>query len=165
MRKKRRRCKSTRSITIYNVKAKDEEAYTFVMESLFSTITNANFDKQHFLKKINQAIEIRDRIKENVTIDNKHDAATWHSSDEEEILKKATQVGFLAIENEDIRSLQSLLIFGLKGIAAYADHAYVLGEKDEDIFKFMTEALVATTKDLSIMPMFLEKKMKISSNS
>ena len=139
-----------KGISIYNVKAKDEEAYTFVMESLFSTITNANFDKQHFLKKINQAIEIRDRIKENVTIDNTHDAATWHSSDEEEILKKATQVGVLATENEDIRSLQSLLIYGLKGMAAYADHAYVLGEKDEGIFNFMTEALVATTKELSV---------------
>jgi hydroxylamine reductase len=107
-----------KGISIYNVKAKDEEAYTFVMESLFSTITNANFDKQHFLKKINQAIEIRDRIKENVTINNLHDAVTWHSSDEEEILKKATQVGVLATENEDIRSLQSLLVYGLKGIAA-----------------------------------------------
>jgi len=139
-----------KGISIYNVKAKDEEAYTFVMESLFATITNANFDKQYFLNKIKQAIEIRDRIKENVIINNPHDAATWHSSDEEEILKKATQVGILATENEDIRSLQSLLIYGVKGMAAYAHHAYVLGEKDEEIFKFMTEALVATTKDLSV---------------
>ena len=63
---------------------------------------------------------------------------------------KAKSVGVIATENEDVRSLRELLIIGLKGIAAYADHAAVLGFKKEDIYDFLTEALASTTKDLSV---------------
>jgi hydroxylamine reductase len=64
--------------------------------------------------------------------------------------QKAKSVGVLATENEDVRSLRELLVIGLKGIAAYADHAAVLGFEKEDIYDFLTEALASTTKDLSV---------------
>ena len=71
------------------------------------------------------------------------DAVTWNGS-EEEYEVKATSIGILSIEDEDIRSLRELLVYGLKGMAAYAKHAYQLGYKNEDIFDFMEKTLAAT---------------------
>jgi len=79
-----------------------------------------------------------------------HDAALWYSDDESEFREKAKNVGVLSTENEDVRSLRELLIIGLKGIAAYADHAAILGHEQNDIYEFIMEALASTTKDLSI---------------
>ncbi len=79
-----------------------------------------------------------------------HDSATWFSDDVEEFHKKAAEVGILAIENVDVRSLRMLLIYGVKGISAYAEHAAVLGFEDDRIYDFIREALIATTKDLSV---------------
>jgi len=74
----------------------------------------------------------------------------WFSDDTAEFAKKAAEVGILSIENVDVRSLRMLLIYGVKGIAAYAEHAAVLGLEDEKIYNFLMEALVSTTKDLSV---------------
>ena len=144
-----------RGISICNIKARqqgknNEETDKLIMEGLFSTITNANFDKNYFIEKIQEAIKLREKIKESTPIDSKHDAVSWQSDNEEEILKKAEKIGILSTENEDIRSLRWLLIYGVKGMAAYSHHAYVLGVKDEEIFKFMEEVLAATTKELSV---------------
>ncbi|MGD2014923.1 MAG: hydroxylamine reductase, partial [Desulfobacterales bacterium] len=79
-----------------------------------------------------------------------HHSATWISDDVAEFQEKAKSVGILATENEDVRSLRELLIIGVKGIAAYADHAAVLGLEKDDIYDFFMEALASTTKDLSV---------------
>jgi len=139
-----------KGISIYNKKANDKQAYIFIMESLFSTITNANFDKKYFINKIKQAIKIRDQLKDKTKIKNTHDSATWKYIKEEDIIKKSSEVGILKTENDDIRSLHSLLIYGLKGMAAYAHHAYILGNEDEEIYEFITDALIATTKEYSV---------------
>lgn len=147
-----------KGISICTTKAREagivyEEADRFIMEGLFSTITNVNFDKNYFVEKIKQGLILRDQIKERLLKEgveignNLHDSAVWTSDSVDEFEKKAEKVGILATENEDIRSLRELLTYGVKGMAAYAEHAYVLGYKDENIFAFMQKALAATTDD------------------
>ncbi len=142
-----------------SVGKKDTEADLFVIEALFSTITNANFDPEDMVNFINKAVQLRDKVKsvflnaykEKNGSDFSGDipqAASWVPSDgKAEYLDKAPSVGVLSQENEDIRSLRELLTYGIKGISAYADHAYVLNEKSEDIFSFIHEGLAATTDD------------------
>ncbi len=127
----------------------------FVFDGLFSTITNANFDKKSFVKRINDALELRSElhqkcVESSVSLpSNLPDFAAWSGSTEEDFEAKATEVGVLSTENEDIRSLRELIIYGVKGLAAYAEHAWNLGHKKEEIYAFMQRALVATTEDLS----------------
>lgn len=126
----------------------------FLMESLFMTITNANFDKDRFFAKIKEALRLRDQLKETlvekgVELTDLEDAATFSVNSEDEIVFKANsaEVGVLATENEDIRSLRELITYGLKGMAAYCEHASNLGYEDEEIGKFMRRALAATLDD------------------
>ena len=121
----------------------------FIMESLFMTITNANFDKDRFVTRIKEAFVLRDTLAVATGITADCECMTWKGNTVEEMEAKATTVGVLATENEDVRSLRELLIYGLKGMAAYAEHAVNLGFDDADIHAFMQEALVATTKELS----------------
>jgi hydroxylamine reductase len=119
----------------------------FIVNGLFSTITNVNFDKQYFLNKIGEALELRNEIKKDITLNMKNDAIDWYSKNEEEIMEKAKQVGVMRTKNEDIRSLKELLTYGLKGMSAYYHHAYILGEEDNEITNFIQEALSATLED------------------
>ncbi len=125
----------------------------FIVESLFTTITNANFDKVVFVKRIQDALALREEIKAALVANgveipaDLHESATWTASTEAEFDAKATSVGVLATENEDVRSLRELIIYGLKGMAAYAEHAMNLGYEDLTIAAFAEEALVATTND------------------
>lgn len=129
-------------------------ANDFIIEGLFSTITNVNFDKAYFLKKIQEAINLREKIKQKISIPPTNDAITWSASDEQEILQKAKEVSILQTENEDIRSLKELLTYGLKGMAAYYYHATILNEKNEEIETFLEEGLAATLQDLSTDDLF-----------
>ncbi|CAA7599649.1 hydroxylamine reductase [Acididesulfobacillus acetoxydans] len=125
----------------------------FVMESLFATITNANFDKQVFIDRVREGLKIREGLKEDIVKaggripENPHDSAVWYADTAAEFEVKAAQVGVLTTANEDVRSLRELLIYGLKGMAAYAEHALTLGYNDDGIFRFMLKALAATTDD------------------
>ncbi len=124
----------------------------FIAESFFSTITNANFDRNFFIKTINKAIELREMLKKKVAefgMEVKfadHDAATFTVTNEN-IDAKAATVGVLTTENEDVRSLRELLIYGLKGMAAYIDHADRLGKTNKEIVMFMEKALISTLDD------------------
>ncbi len=122
----------------------------FIVESLFSTITNANFDRNFFIKQIKAGIEIRETIKgflkdQEIQFGD-HDAATFTITDED-IDAKAATVGILTTENEDVRSLRELTIYGIKGIAAYYDHAARLNKKQKELIMFMEKAFVATIDD------------------
>ncbi len=143
-----------KGISIWGEKADgvDAQAGRFIMEALFATITNANFDDDRFVALIDEAQVIRDGLKAKVggSDEGMHDAATWSGSGKEVYLEKAKSVGVLATENEDVRSLRELVIYGLKGLAAYTEHAAILNYEDEDIYAFAMEALAATTKDLSV---------------
>ncbi len=126
-----------------------EKINQFIIEGLFSTITNANFDRDHFINKINEAVSLRDQVQEKLGLDkvNLHDSQLWSATTAEEIETKATRVGVLSTEDEDVRSLRELIVYGLKGLAAYADHALVLGYKNDDLFKFVKNALASTLDD------------------
>ncbi|MDD4778227.1 MAG: hydroxylamine reductase [Fermentimonas sp.] len=125
----------------------------FIVDSLFMTITNANFDKSRFITRILMAYEIRNAAKERLISaggkidDITFEGAFWVGETEEEMAEKALEVGVLASEDIDIRSLRELTTYGLKGMAAYAEHAYNLGYTDSEIYSFMQKALVDITDD------------------
>lgn len=128
------------------------KADKFIMEGLFATITNANFSRDHFIALIKQALTIREEVKTaliqtGITVEAAHDSALWSAADADAFEKKAAAIGILTTENEDVRSLRELLTYGVKGMAAYAEHAFTLGYKEDAIFAFMQKALVATTND------------------
>jgi len=138
----------------HNISTK--EADKFVMEALFTTITNANFDRGAVVQKIREGYNVRSllrqRIEHNGIIipEGLHSCTIWQDEKEEEMEKKAAKIGILTIENEDIRSLKELLTYGLKGMAAYGEHAMNLGYFNDSVYKFLHKGLAATTKDLSV---------------
>jgi len=155
-----------RGIAVYGEKAKelginDKETGLFIAQALFTTITNANWDNDRFVAIIKEALKRREALKGKFLAaykekngkdfdENLHHSATWFSDDAAEFNEKAKSVGVLSTADEDVSSLRELLIIGLKGIAAYADHAAILGFEKEDIYDFLMEALASTTKDLSV---------------
>ena len=129
----------------------DKEVGRYIAGALFTTITNTGFDDDRIVDVIKRGIELRDRIRDKYNVaGDLCDCAVWTAETKDEFLKKSETVGILATENEDVRSLQQLLIYGLKGIAAYADHAAVLGYEDEAIYNYLVEGMASTTKDLSL---------------
>ena len=125
-----------------------------IIEGLFMTITNANFDKDRFFEGIKLVLKKRDELKsileeKGVDLQGLKDAATFTVNSNDEIVFKSNsaEVSVLATENEDVRSLRELIIYGLKGMAAYAEHADNLGFEDEEISRFIRKALVATMDD------------------
>ncbi len=149
----------------------------FVSKGLFTTITNANFDDDSLTLWIQHSLGVKKELKakfdaltsgpakaslwtrivglfsdapsaapQNMI----HDCAVWFDNDAAAYQEKAQTVGILATTNEDVRSLRELLIIGIKGVAAYADHAAVLGIEKDEIYDFLMEALASTTEDLSV---------------
>ena len=116
-----------------------------MLTSLFMTITNANFDADAIERQIGKMMALRDSIRSGKGP--YHDAATFKVSGAAAMLEKAASVGVLSTENEDVRSLRELVIYGLKGLAAYAEHARNLGSTDHEINAFVYEALAATLDD------------------
>lgn len=123
-----------------------------IMQGLFRTITNTNWDEEQIKLSIANIMELRDKRKaelEEVAKDRNikyPDAVLFHLS-LEEYESFGTQVGVLSTENEDIRSLRETIIYGLKGISAYGDHSAMLGYYDDDLNQFIYKALAATIDD------------------
>jgi len=148
-----------KGISVYGEKLKekgtvDKKAARFVCEALFTTITNAAWDDDVIIDRIKAGLKVRDTVKEKVGAAMSGallDCAAWTPKNKEEIVTKAMsdEVRITAAENEDARSLRELLIIGCKGIAAYADHAAVLGHEKDEIYGFLIEALASTAKDLA----------------
>ena len=124
-----------------------DETNNEVLNSLFMTITNANFDKDAIEKQIIKMISTRDNLKNSVASMDLHDAATFTISSIESMLEKATTIGVLSTENEDVRSLREMITYGLKGMAAYAEHSKNIDKEDLTINSFIYEALAATLDD------------------
>jgi hydroxylamine reductase len=134
-------------------KAPDKKYPLYVIDSLFVTITNANFDDAKITGYIKQALGLRHELKKDLKGSESVaslDAVAWTPETDDDLTQKARLVGVLDTKDEDVRSLRELVIYGLKGIAAYAHHAYVLGFEDEEILSFVTEALASTTQELSV---------------
>ena len=147
-----------KGISVYAEKlnAVDKKIGRYVCEALFTTITNAAWEDGKIIGKIEEGLKIRDEVKGKVASSGAlPDCATWTSKNREAIMTKAmsAEVRINAASNEDAASLRSLLIFGVKGIAAYAEHAAVLGFEKEDVYAFILEALASTTRDLSVEAM------------
>jgi hydroxylamine reductase len=125
---------------------KNDVSDQYVFDAMFMTITNANFDENAILEKIKQGIDIRESIKSVNGLDNTQlpDAAIWTPKNSQSYIAKSLLVGVLSETNEDVRSLKELLVYGVKGMAAYAEHAYNLGYENNDVFAFMHKALSAT---------------------
>ena len=156
-----------KGISVYGVRAResgisDPGVDLFVAQSLFATITNANFDPQRFVALVQKALELRERLKIQFTqayqqvhgspfMEALPEMATWtpQVGDMAEFVEKGQAVGVMADPNleEDIRSLRELLLYGLKGLAAYVDHAYILDYQDDELLAFVQEALVMTTNE------------------
>jgi len=149
-----------KGISIYSTKARElgienNEVNKFIVNSLFMTITNANFDQADFVEKIKEGFDVREEIKEQYLHaggklnQDLPDCATWEAEEISKFEKKAnsSEVGVLATENEDERSLRELLTYGIKGIAAYTEHAFNLGYENEKIYEFIQRGLVATIDD------------------
>ena len=155
----------------------DNSVGLFICQGLFTTITNANFDNQSLENWIKRSQLIKTTLKEQfdrlsspaqkASIWTKlmrflgageessaaaqlDASALWFSSDPAMFQEKAKTVGVLATENEDVRSLRELLILGLKGIAAYADHAAVLGLEKDEIYDFVIEGMASTTEEHTV---------------
>ncbi|MDD3680787.1 MAG: hydroxylamine reductase [Mesotoga sp.] len=137
----------------------DLETGLYIAEGLFTTITNVDFDSESLGKKIDRALEVRERI-ERLFKDGFRrkygrdfndlvpEACTWKLSGGLDVYEmKGAEVGVLDTSDEDIRSLRELLTYGLKGIAAYTDHAYILKHSDSSILDFLQEALAACIDD------------------
>jgi hydroxylamine reductase len=154
-----------KGISVYGEKLKELGAADrtndgFIAQSLFATITNANWDDARFSAMITDGLQRRDQIRSRFLAAYKEksgndfsealpESATW-TADPSAFAEKAKSVGVLATANEDVRSLRELLVIGLKGVAAYADHAAILGFQKDDINDFIMEALASTKKELAV---------------
>ncbi len=131
-------------------KIEKPSAYKVMIDALFITITNANFDAEKIVEKIKGALALRDEIKaalqqKNIAWPEKEYSISYHGATKDDFIKVAPTIGILSIENEDIRSLKELLTYGVKGMAAYAEHALNLGYQNTDVELFIQKALIATT--------------------
>ncbi|MBN1492621.1 MAG: hydroxylamine reductase [Candidatus Omnitrophica bacterium] len=152
-----------KGIGVYGEKAralgvKDKEVDRFIIEGLFTTVTNVNFDAERIKKRIKKAYTVKEKVKEDFLKAYKKKegkdfngelpvVTNWKPADD--LLSQGKDVGILADAglNEDIRSLRELLTYGLKGTAAYADHALLLGYEVEDVVSFFYKALAALVND------------------
>ncbi len=129
----------------------DNSVGFFTVKALFATITNANFDDAKIEALITEGLVVRDNLRTKSKLTGElHDSAIWSSDNVAEYYIKAATIGVLSSENEDVRSLRELLTYGIKGMAAYAEHAAILGFEDSSIYKFIYTAMASTTKELTV---------------
>ena len=137
-------------------------AEKYIIDSMFITITNANFDRNKIIAQIKKGFEVQDSLAEKLgeTPENTPECAIWRTDSEEAMEEKSTSVGVLSHKNEDIRSLKELLTYGMKGMAAYAEHAHNLGYHNAEVNAFMKKGLVATVDETmgvdELLPLVLE---------
>ena len=146
-----------------NQKKTDE----YIINGLFMTITNANWDKNEFFKTVREGLQLREEIKAAIvnagyTLDNQSDFVTWsaETNDELEMKSASQEVSVLATKDEDIRSLRELVIYGLKGMAAYLEHAGNLNYDNDEINAYMQKALAMTTDDSLSMTQLIDLTME-----
>jgi len=148
-----------KGISVYGEKRKqagtvDKDAADFIRKALFTTITNVAWNDDVIIDRIEEGLKVRDAVRQKAgaATGDLPGCATWAPADRQAILDKALEdaMRITAVANEDVRSLREMLVIGCKGIAAYADHAAVLGYEKDDIDGFLMEALASTTRDLSV---------------
>ena len=155
---------AVKGLSVYAVEGRkvgvnDPEANKFTCQAVFSTLTNVDFDAERFVPMIHRAVELRDKLKEAIgkkggKVDFGQAPANFKpESTLEGLVKQGETVGVQSDPsiNPDIHSLQQTLIYGIKGLAAYADHARILGKEDDAVYAFIHEGLAATlNKELGL---------------
>ncbi|TCO05997.1 hydroxylamine reductase [Natronoflexus pectinivorans] len=138
------------------------EAEKYIIDSMFITITNANFDANKITEQIEKGFAIQNNLKAKTGTPEAElpECATWQTTNRDEINAKSETVSILNETNEDIRSLKELIIYGLKGVAAYAEHAANLGYSNQEVNLFMKKGLLATLDNShgvnELLPIVLE---------
>lgn len=125
----------------------DKNVNHLITLNLFTTITNANFDKDVIVERIKTTLKVKENLLKEVSDKSALPSAALWSANESEFMAKAVTVGVLATENEDIRSLRELITYGLKGLSAYSKHANVLLEDNEELDAFLQRALAMLLDD------------------
>ncbi|MFW6373091.1 MAG: hydroxylamine reductase [Thermodesulfobacteriota bacterium] len=146
----------------------DMEVNRFTAKALFSTLTNVDFDPERFVEWIHQCVDLREALKKRVaeaggSTDFSDEAADFTpAKTKEELVAQGEQVGVKvdADIDEDTRSLRETLIYGLKGMCAYADHAEILGQTDEEVYAFIHRAMAATLDKSKGVPEFFDLCME-----
>ena len=145
----------------------DGEVDRFTFEAAFSTLTNVNFDPERFPPMINKAVELRERLKEKVKEKagaKKYPETALFKPEKtlDAMIKKGAMHGIMSDvdADADVHSLKWLLVFGIKGVAAYADHAALLGQEDEAVYAFIHEGLAATLDPKKTVPEMYDLVMK-----
>lgn len=146
---------TTKSLAFFSQKLRSSknvnpEVDYYLINSLFTTITNANFDNNIIIARIREGLKLRDDLwtlakEKGIIIEDTFPTylkPTNELATNESMIEFAEKVGVLRTENEDIRSLRELVIYGLKGLTAYAEHAYNLGKQNPEIYAFIEKALV-----------------------
>jgi len=132
----------------------DSETNVFICEAMFATLTNVNFDPERFLKLISRAVEIRESLRSKVKAaggkaDFPEEAANFKPDGSmDAILARSESMGIKPVPgvDPDILALQHTLLFGIRGVCAYADHAHILGQEDQTVYAFVQEGLAALTR-------------------
>jgi len=129
----------------------DTPTNVFTVKALFSTLTNVNFDAEVLADLVRQCVKLRDDLKKRIATqggkaDFEEEAAFIPAASTDKMVEQGEDVGILSNPGiaPDIRSLQQILIYGIKGVAAYADHAQILGSEDDAVYAFCQEGLAAT---------------------
>jgi len=143
------------SSQLRNAGKRYDKADEYLYRSLFISITNANFDGDEIIEAIKEGVNLRKFLKSElekagIALDPKFEndfLTTYEYSANDDLVELAKKVGVLRTENIDVRSLREMVLYGLKGMAAYGFHAYNLGSTDNDIYKFYEKALLATVDD------------------
>lgn len=119
----------------------DKSINHLITLNLFTTITNANFDKDVIVERIKTTLKVKENLLKEVSDKSALPSASLWNGNESEFAAKSATVGVLATENEDIRSLRELITYGLKGLSAYSKHANVLMNDNEELDAFLQRAL------------------------
>ena len=147
----------------------DSEVNVFTVKALFSTLTNVSFDPERFEVLIKQSVTLRESLREKVNnaggrIDDMSEHATFRPSKKlSDLIKQGKKVAEIRPDpalDADVQSLQETLLYGLKGIAAYADHAKILGKEDDVVYAFMHESLDAMTRNDIPLDEWLKRVLK-----
>ncbi|MEA4987934.1 MAG: hydroxylamine reductase [Anaerovorax sp.] len=145
------------------------EINKFVVDSMFATLTNVNFDPTRFAEYIKKAEEIKEELKSSAgNLENVPKAANYKAPDSiNEMEEEAKKVGIMADQNldMDIRSLRELLIYAFKGMAAYAHHAYILGKFDDEVNHFFYKGLAGTIDDSLTVEDLLNLNMELGNTN
>ncbi len=137
---------------------RDRQTDRYTCEAVFSTLTNVDFDPDRFVTLIRKGAELRDQLKAKIkaaggklpeALEKEGPATFAPGADRQAMVAQGEKVGIPSVEqvDPDVRSLRELLVYGLKGVAAYADHAAILGQEDDAVYRFIYEGMAATLDD------------------